>query len=92
MTLKRMVNISMTENAGASSVFTHSTTAHSENYSIFVPFISKKTRICSVLIHSSNKHILKVTMSYASWGPIFLETPRNPDNQRPQALSRQLNN
>ena len=29
---------------------------------------------------------------YASWGPIFLETPWNPDNFRAQALNRQLNN
>ena len=29
---------------------------------------------------------------YASWGPIFLETPRNPDNSRPQAVNRQFNN
>ena len=29
---------------------------------------------------------------YASWGPIFLDTPRNPDNERPRALNRQLNN
>ena len=25
---------------------------------------------------------------YASWGPIFLETPRTPDKRRPQALNR----
>ena len=31
-------------------------------------------------------------ISYANWGPIFLETPRNPDNYRRQALNRQLHN
>ena len=34
----------------------------------------------------------KICMYYACWGPIFLGTPRNPDNWRPQALDRQLNN
>ena len=52
--------------------------------------------------HSNNLYMLvtlstergcdKCPCSFASRGPIFLETPRNPDNSRRQTLDRQLNN
>ena len=47
----------------------------------------------SLIMSRSSEQVIAILaligIPYASWGPIFLETPRNPDKERPQALNRQ---
>ena len=59
---------------------------------------SRTSTSCHDTLHTSVCQNMMLTHTHtntyihsASWGPIFLETARNPDNERPQALNRQLN-